>query len=76
MADFLKNKKIEIYFKKFIFKSNWIDINILQSLYIFLILYLFYNVDLLDIYENIILYISKLRFINNINILTYNKSIK
>ncbi len=41
-----------------------------------LILYLFYNVDLLETCDNIKLQISSTKFVNNINILTYNKSTK
>ena len=76
MADFLKNREIEIHLKEFTLKNSQIDISISQGSHISPILYLFYNADLLDIYENIILRINKLKFIDNINILIYNKSIK
>ena len=53
-----------------------ISIEIPQNLLIFSILYLFYNANLLKKCDNIRLYISVTKFINNINILIYNKSIK
>jgi len=48
----------------------------LQNFLLFLILYLFYNANLLKIYNNIKLKISFIEFVNNINILIYKKLIK
>ena len=39
-------------------------------------LYLFYNANLLKLYENIKLRLNIIEFVNDINILTYNESIK
>jgi len=42
----------------------------------FLVLYLFYNANLLKICNNIKLQVSVTSFVNNVNILTYKKLIK
>ena len=39
-------------------------------------LYLFYNANLLKSYENVKLHFNVIEFVNDINILTYNKSTK
>ncbi len=49
---------------------------ILQDLLIFSILYLFYNADSLEKCDNIKFYMSVIKFINNVNILIYSKSIE
>ncbi len=53
-----------------------ITIEISQDLLISLILYLFYNTDLLEKCDNIKLYTSVIEFVDDINILIYSKSIK
>ena len=51
-------------------------VNILQSFFLFFILYLFYNVDLLKNCDDIKLRTSIIDFVNDVNILTYNDSTK
>jgi len=48
----------------------------MQNSFLLLILYLFYNVNLLKICNNIKLQINATNFVNNVNILMYKKSIK
>jgi hypothetical protein len=72
VINFLKNRKTEICFSNFMLKSHQIFISILQGLYISLILYLFYNANLLNICKNIILYINFLNFIDDINIIIFS----
>jgi hypothetical protein len=55
VKDFFKDKYIEIKIADFTLKKSKVDVNISQSSLVLLILYLFYNADLLDIYENLIL---------------------
>jgi len=75
VKDFLKNKRTIITINNYTIIEYIININILQF-FLLLIFYLFYNIDLLEIYNNIKLQISFIEFVNNINILIYNKSIK
>ena len=51
-----------------------ISVNILQNSSFFSMLYLFYNANLLKSCENVKLRFNVIEFVNNINILTYNKS--
>ena len=57
-------------------KKHTIHVNILQNFLLFLILYLFYNADLLKICKNIKLRLNFIDFVNDISILTYNKIMK
>jgi len=72
----LKNQRIIVTINNYITIKHYIDINILQSFLLFLKLYLFYNLNLLKIYNNIKLRISFIEFVNNINILIYKKLTK
>jgi hypothetical protein len=74
VKDFLKDKYIEIKIADFTLKKSKIDVNISQGFLVLLILYLFYNADLFNIYENLILRTSLIGFINNVNLLTYDIS--
>ena len=76
MKDFLKNKNIILIIEKYTQTKRWISVNISQNFLLSLILYLFYNVNLLKTCKNIKLHFSITDFVNNINILTYNKFIK
>jgi hypothetical protein len=76
MKDFLKDKHIEIKIADFTLKKSKVNVNISQGSLVLLILYLFYNADLLDIYENPILRTSLIGFINDVNLLTYGISVK
>jgi len=53
-----------------------VNINISQDSLLSSILYLFYNADLLKACDNIRLKISFTNFINDVNILTYEKFMK
>lgn len=57
-------------------KKFEIKIKIFQIFYLFLILYLFYNTNLLNIYNKQITKKGAIIFVNNINILFYNTSNK
>jgi hypothetical protein len=74
MKDFLKDKYIKIKIVDFTLKKSRVDVNISQSSLVLLILYLFYNADLLNIYENLILRTSLIGFINDVNLLIYDTS--
>jgi Reverse transcriptase (RNA-dependent DNA polymerase) len=74
MKDFLKDKYIEIKIADFTLEKSKIDADISQGSLILPILYLFYNADLLNIYENPILRTSLTGFIDDVNLLTYGIS--
>jgi hypothetical protein len=74
MEDFLKDKYTEIKIADFTLKKSRVDVNISQGSLVLPILYLFYNADLLNIYENLTLRTSLTGFINDINLLTYGTS--
>ena len=76
VKDFLKNRRIIIIINNYIITKQTINVNILQSSFLLLIFYLFYNVNFLKMCNNIKLKISSTKFVNNINILTYNKLTK
>jgi hypothetical protein len=76
VEDFLKDRYTEIRIADFTLKKSRVDVGIFQDLLILPILYLFYNADLLDIYENRILRTSLIGFINDVNLLTYRATIK
>ena len=76
MKNFLKNKNITLIIGKYTQAKRQVNVNILQNFLFFSILYLFYNANLLKTCENIKLRFNVTSFVNNINILTYNKFIK
>jgi hypothetical protein len=76
VKDFLKNKHTEIKIADFTLKKSRVNADISQGSLVSPILYLFYNAYLLDIYENPILRISLIGFINDVNLLTYGISVK
>ena len=76
MKDFLKNKSTTLIIKDHTMIKCKINVNISQNSLFFLILYLFYNANLLKSYENVKLRFNVTKFVNDINILTYNKSTK
>jgi len=53
-----------------------INVNISQDSSLLLIFYLFYNIDLLKTCDNIMLRINFIEFVDDVNILMYNKLIK
>ena len=76
MKNFLKNKRTTLIIENHMMMKRRININISQNSSFFLMLYLFYNANLLKSCKNIRLYFNVIKFMNNINILTYNKSTK
>ena len=52
---------------------QWIDVNILQKSFISLILFLFFNASLIEKYEALEIKIKVLDFINDINVLIYDR---
>ncbi len=53
-----------------------VNVDILQDFSLSLILYLFYNANLLEAYDDIKLKTNFINFVNDINILTYEEFIK
>jgi retron-type reverse transcriptase len=76
VEDFLKDRHTEIRIADFTLKKSRVDVGIPQGSPILPILYLFYNADLLDIYENRMLRTSPIGFIDDVNLLTYGATIK
>jgi hypothetical protein len=76
VEDFLKDKYTEIRIADFTLKKSRVDADIPQDLPILPILYLFYNADLLDIYENRMLRTSPTGFVDDVNFLTYGVTIE
>ena len=76
VKDFLKNKYIIITIDNDTTTKRIINVDILQNSFLLSIFYLFYNIYLLETYNNIKLQISSIKFVNDVNILIYNKSIK
>jgi len=76
VKDFLRNWRITITIDNYTTTKRNININISQDFLLLLILYLFYNANLLKIYNNIKLKISFIRFVNDVNILIYEKLTK
>ena len=76
MKDFLKDKNTTLIIKDHTMTECRINVNILQNSLFFLMLYLFYNANLLKSCENIKLRFNVIEFVNDINILTYNESIE
>ena len=70
----MKNKSTTLIIKDHMMTKHKVNVNILQNLLFFLMLYLFYNANLLKSYENLRLYFNVIKFVNGINILTYNES--
>jgi len=76
VKNFLRNWCIMITIDDYTMMKRSININISQDSLLSLILYLFYNVNLLKAYDNIRLKISFTNFINDINILIYEEFMK
>ena len=74
MKDFLKNKNTTLIIENHMMTKRKINVNILQNSLFFSMLYLFYNANLLKSCENVKLRFNITKFMNDINILTYNKS--
>ncbi len=76
VKNFLKDQCIIITIDDYMMMKCSVNINILQDSLLSLILYLFYNVNLLKACNNIKLRTSFTNFVNDINILIYKEFIK
>ena len=76
MKNFLKNRNTILIIENHTIIKRKININILQNSSFFSMLYLFYNANLLKSCENVRLRFNIIKFVNDINILTYNESTK
>ncbi len=76
VKNFLKNQRIMITIDDYTTMKCSVNINISQNSLLSLILYLFYNVNLLEAYDDIKLKTNFINFMNNINILIYKEFIK
>ena len=76
MKNFLKNKNIILIIKRYTQTRRRINVNISHNSSFSLILYLFYNANLLKTCKNVKLRFNVTNFVNDINILTYNEFIK
>jgi Reverse transcriptase (RNA-dependent DNA polymerase) len=70
-ASFLANRRTEIKVGEYTLLERTVFAGIPQGLPILLILYLFYNADLLECYDSIRLRTSLSGFIDDVNLLTY-----
>lgn len=74
VRDFLRERRITLITASYTTDERAINIGIPQRSPLLLILYLFYNADLLELCENDRFRISVTGFIDNVNILTYSTS--
>jgi Reverse transcriptase (RNA-dependent DNA polymerase) len=74
VEDFLKDRYTEIKIANFTLEKSRVNADISQGSPVLSILYLFYNADLLNIYENLTLRTSPTGFVNDVNLLTYDIS--
>ena len=76
VRDFLRKRRTTLTINEYTLFERRAKVNISQNFFLFFILYLFYNVDLLRNYNDIKLHTSIIDFVNDVNILTYNDSTK
>ncbi len=76
VKNFLRNRHITITIDDYMMMKRSVNINISQDFSLSLILYLFYNVNLLKACDDIRLRTNFTNFINDINILIYEKFMK
>ena len=76
MKNFLKNKNTTLIIENHTMTKRKINVNISQNSSFFLMLYLFYNANLLKSCKNVKLRFNVIEFVNDINILMYNESTK
>jgi len=76
VKNFLKNQCITITINDYMMMKCSVNINISQDFLLSSILYLFYNMNLLKACNDIRLRINFTDFINDVNILTYEKFMK
>ena len=73
MKNFLKNRSMILIIKNHTMTERKVSVNISQNLLFFSMLYLFYNANLLKSCENVKLRLNVIKFVNDINILTYSE---
>jgi hypothetical protein len=66
---------MEIRLESFTLASSRVNVKISQSFPLSSILYLFYNINLLENYENASLRISLIEFVDDVNIFIYGLTI-
>jgi len=76
VKNFLKDQRIMITIDDYMIIKCSVNINISQDSLLSLILYLFYNVNLLEACDDIKLKTNFIDFMNDINILIYKEFIK
>jgi len=76
VKNFLRDQHITITIDDYMMMKCNVNINISQDFSLSLILYLFYNANLLEACDNIKLRTNFINFVNNINILTYKEFMK
>ncbi len=76
VKNFLKHQRIMIIINDYTMMKCSVNINISQNSLLSLILYLFYNVNLLEACDDIKLRTNFINFVNDVNILTYKEFIK
>ncbi len=76
IKNFLRNRCIMITINDYTTMKCNMNINILQNSLLSLILYLFYNANLLKVCDDIKLRTNFTNFMNDVNILTYEEFIK
>ncbi len=73
VKNFLRNRRIMITIDDYMMMKRSVNVDISQDFLLSSILYLFYNVNLLEACDDIRLRISFTNFINDVNILIYEK---
>jgi len=76
VKNFLRNQRIMITIDDYTMMKCNVNVDISQDSLLSLILYLFYNANLLKACDDIKLRINFTNFVNDINILTYEEFIK
>jgi len=76
VKNFLKDQCITITIDDYTMIKHSVNVDISQDFLLSLILYLFYNANLLKACDNIKLRISFINFVNDVNILTYKEFMK
>jgi hypothetical protein len=73
--NFMQNRRITFVINNDTTTMNNVNVDISQNSFVFFILYLFYNVNLLKLLKRSSRRIATLNFVNDINILTYKFNI-
>ena len=76
MSLFVKNWNIMFIFINHIIEKQIIRMKLSKNLFIFFILYLFFNADLLELIDKSKIKTTTINFVNNINLLIYKKFTK